>query len=161
MSQEFTRLNEFLNETIHKYEVKNFESDINEVESVGFHFEINENFEKPCVVFEQTFRKGESKSYFYIKKEEMKEAKLLLDFTIHHLFSYIDFRKLPKINNKTEFLKWWIGESFVSAVTDVKENNVRLVTFDNIDHETQFIWTGDTKELDEVLDHLCALYFVD
>lgn len=161
MSKEFMRLHDFLCDTINEYENEKSQNEINDIESIGSYFQIDENFEKPCVVFHIVFRKGESRNYFYIEKEELKKAKVLLDFTVHYFFQHIKSRDINTISNKTEFLKWWIGETFVAVNVTVQEDGKRLVVFDNIDHEEAIYWTGDVKELNELLDHLCALYLVD
>ena len=161
MSKEFLRLRQFVCDTIHEFEIENSKNKINDIESVGSHFEIDENFEKPCIVYHHTFRKGESSNYFYIEKEEMKKAKVLFDFLTHYIFEHIENFKLPRISDKSEFLKWWLGYTFVSVTVDIKEKEKeRVVTFDQIDHEESFVWTGDPKELDSILDHICALYLI-
>lgn len=154
MTSEFIRLTKCLSEISE-------ETQDQRVESFGWHFETDKNFEKICIRFEIIRFRGYTNYWFYISKEEMEPAENILEHFMMSINHNPKNFEIPVFTNKRDLVWWFEGREFIEITIHNVENNKYKVVFDLYEDKLVCYWVGDYKELNKILNSLCDLYLIE
>lgn len=153
MTSEFIRLTKCLSEISE-------ETQDQRVESFGWHFETDKNFERISVKIEISKFREHTNFWFYISKDEMEATENILNNWMNTINHNPKNFKIPVFTNKRDLVWWLEGREFVEITIHNIEDNKFKVIFDLYEDELVCYWVGDYKELNKILNSLCDLFMV-
>lgn len=154
MTSEFIRLTKELSNISEKTKDQR-------LESFGWHFETDRNFEKISVKIEIIKFREHENFWFYISKDEMEATENILNNWMNTINHNPKNFKIPVFTNKRDLVWWLEGREFVEITIHNIEDNKFKVIFDLYEDELVCYWVGDYKELNKILNSLCDLYLIN